>query len=104
MPLPREEIGTIHHRDQTKCRAANNFRRQGVHRRDVMDMHSILGLPNEKLTRSTAKAVGIELTGKWKPCEGCSMADTRRNAMPKINDNRAAVKLGRSFRGSAGGQ
>lgn len=39
-------------------------------RRDVMEMHRLLGYSYAQIRRETAKATGIPLTGAWKPCEG----------------------------------
>lgn len=36
----------------------------------MMGMYNILGHPHEKISRDTAKAVGIELTASWNPAKG----------------------------------
>lgn len=49
-------------------------------------MHKILDHPHDKNIRDAAKAVGIELTSKRKPYEGCSTAKAHRYAVPKHTD------------------
>lgn len=65
-----------------------------------MDMHNIFGPTLETIPRDTVKAVVIELTGRWKPCEACSMATAHRHYVPKSTDKRAAVQAGMCFCGS----
>lgn len=59
-----------------------------------MRMPKILRTRTRKHTRDTAKAVGIELTGKWEPCEGLSTAKVHRDTVPKRARARVAVERG----------
>ena len=65
--------------------------------RGVMEMHRLLGHPSEQITRETAKQLGVELSGQWTPCEACSMAKARRNAVPKSTNTRSTRRAGRFF-------
>ena len=46
--------------------------------RDINEYHRQLGHPNEQITRTTAKAFGIKLTGKLRKCEDCAIAKARQ--------------------------
>ena len=65
--------------------------------RGVMEMHRLLGHPSEKITRDTAKTLGVELSGPWTPCVACSKAKARRNAVPKSTNTRSIRRVGRFF-------
>ena len=65
--------------------------------RGVMEMHRLLGHPSEKITRDTAKKLGVELSGPWTPCVACSKAKARRNAVPKSTNTRSTRRAGRFF-------
>lgn len=67
---------------------------KAAQQRNVMDVHKTLRHPNEKISRVTAKAVGIELTAKCGPCQGCAMAKIHCHIVPKRTDSRVAVKRG----------
>ena len=45
---------------------------------DINEYHRQLGHPNEQITRSTAKAFGVKLTGKFQKCEDCAIAKARQ--------------------------
>ena len=51
-------------------------------RRDVMQVHRLLAHPSEHITRKTAKAAGISLTGEWGPCVECDLSKAHRHAVP----------------------
>ena len=65
--------------------------------RGVMEMHRLLGHPSERITRDTAKQLGINLSGPWTPCVACSKAKARRKAVPKSTNTRSTRKAGRFF-------
>ena len=46
--------------------------------RDINEYHRQLGYPNERTTRTTTKAFGIKLTGKFQKCEDCVIAKARQ--------------------------
>ena len=56
--------------------------------RDFMEVHCLLDHPSEHITRATAKATGIIITGEWRPYVGCYQSKDHRHAVPKT-DNRA---------------
>ena len=45
---------------------------------DINEYHRQLGHPNERITRTTAKAFGIKLTGKFQKYEDCAIAKARQ--------------------------
>ena len=48
---------------------------------DVNEFHNIYGHVSETLLRTTAKRLGIELTGEMHACTGCSMAKAYRKGI-----------------------
>ena len=56
--------------------------------RDFMEVHCLLDHPSEHITRATAKATGIIITGEWRPYVECYQSKDHRHAVPKT-DNRA---------------
>ena len=57
---------------------------------DVNEFHNIYGHASETLLRTTAKRLGIELTGEMHACTGCSM-------IARETKSRSDKKLGRAF-------
>ena len=62
-----------------------------------MKMHRLLGHPSEKITRDTAKQLGVELSVPWTLCVAGSKAKGRRNATPKSMNTRSSRRAGRFF-------
>lgn len=62
-----------------------------------MELHHLLGHPSEGITRGTARAVGVHLSGTWNPCVECSEARVRRYTVPKITNYRANRRAGIFF-------
>ena len=48
---------------------------------DVNEFRNIYGHANETLLRTTAKRLGIELTGEMHACTGCSMSKAFRKGI-----------------------
>ena len=65
--------------------------------RGVMEMHRLLGHLSEKVTRDTAKKLGVKLSDPLTPCVACSKAKARRNAVPKSTNARSTRRAGRFF-------
>ena len=63
--------------------------------RDINEYHRQLGHPNERITRTTAKAFGIKLTGKFQKCEDCAIAKARQKNVKKIPSKKAKHPGGR---------
>lgn len=51
--------------------------------RDILEAHHLMAHPSEHITRMTAKAVGIKLTGEWSPCSERDRTKIRRHTVPK---------------------
>ena len=64
---------------------------------DINVFHCVHGHANEFLLRETAKSLGVELLGKLRPCNGCSMAKGYRKPIANSTKSRATEKLGRVF-------
>ena len=58
---------------------------------DINVLHQQLGHPNELIVKKTSKEMGIVLTGKFKICESCELAKSRRSNMNKINYNHSSI-------------
>ena len=56
---------------------------------DVNEYHRQLGHPNEQVTRTTAKAFGIKLTGKFQKYEDCAIAKAHKKNVKKIPSKKA---------------
>lgn len=97
MLLPRGELGTINHRNKSIAAQPAALDVQAVQQYKLMGIHNILGHPNEKTTRDTTEAVGIELTGKWEHYEGCSTAKAYRHAVPTSTDKERAKEMTRAL-------
>ena len=57
----------------------------------------IYGHASETLLRTTAKRLGIELTGEMHACTGCSMSKAFRKGIARETKSRSDKKLGRVF-------
>ena len=64
--------------------------------RGAMKMHRLLD-SSEKITRDTAKQLGVELSGPWTPCVVYSKAKARRNSVPNSTNTRSTRRAGRFF-------
>lgn len=62
---------------------------------DINDFHCLYGHSNEFILRETAKSVSVELTGKMKPCTGCSMAKGFWKPISSRTNTRSDRKLRR---------
>ena len=62
-----------------------------------MEAHRLLGHLSERITRNTAKQLGVELSGPRTPCIACSKAKARRNAVPKSTNTHSTRRAGRFF-------
>ena len=67
------------------------------HQRDIIEFHQVLGHPAEQITRDTARMMGVQLSGSWRPCVHCSESRVCRYAVPKSTENRADRRAGRLF-------
>ena len=52
-------------------------------KKNVNDLHVELGHPSEVITRSTAKGLGIQVTGTFKPCEDCALVKAKQCSVSK---------------------
>ena len=52
---------------------------------DINNFHDILGHPNERVLRNTAKSLDVSLLGTLDVCDSCSLAKAKRKNMNKIN-------------------
>ena len=57
---------------------------------DIKEVHHLLAHPSENITRETAKAAGIIMTGEWRTCVECDRSKADRHAAPKMTDNCAS--------------
>ena len=64
---------------------------------NVNEYHKMLGHPNEVLTRSTAAARGIRLSGTFTPCEDCAVGKSKRKKLRKESVERAKAPGERMF-------
>ena len=60
--------------------------------KDMNLYHRQLGHPNEQITRATAKAFGIKLTGKFQKCEDCAVAKARQKNVKKVPSKKAKMQ------------
>ena len=59
-----------------------------------MEVKRLVAHPGEHITRTTANAAGISVTGEWRPCVECDKSKAHRFAMPRTTDNRASERAG----------
>ena len=52
-------------------------------KKNINDLHIKLGHPSKTITHSTAKAICIQVTGTFKPCEDCAMGKAKQHAVSK---------------------
>ena len=64
---------------------------------DINEYHKQLGHPNIAVTRSTAKARNVQLTGTPKTCVICLKAKAKKKSVPKSKVNRAKTPGERLF-------
>ncbi len=50
---------------------------------NVNDLHEQLGHPNEATTRLTGRAIGLNVTGIFQPCEACLIGKAKKNRISK---------------------
>ena len=53
------------------------------HKKNVNDLHSILGHPSESITHATTEAMGTEVTGTFKPCEDYIKGKAKQQGVSK---------------------
>ena len=68
---------------------------------DINEAHGLCHL-GEKLLRATFTALGTELTGQLRPCEGCCLANAKAKAVHKSSDTRATKPGERPFVDTSG--
>ena len=57
-------------------------------------IHGLLGHPNEKVTKATAKRLGMNIKDSPKSiCIDCAKSKTRRKNIPKVSQNQATQKV-----------
>jgi hypothetical protein len=56
---------------------------------DINEAHDKMGHFGEAMLRKTYKDMGVTLTGKLKPCDGCLRAKAKRKAISKISTSKA---------------
>ena len=47
-------------------------------KKSINNLHVELGHPSKTITHSTTKALGIRVTGMFKPCEGCVLGKAKQ--------------------------
>ena len=52
-------------------------------KKEINDLHVELGHPSEAILRSTAKGIGIQVTGTFKPCKDCALGKAKQQAVSK---------------------
>ena len=52
-------------------------------KRNINDLHIESGHPSETITQATTKALGIQVTGTFKPCEDCTLGKAKQWAISK---------------------
>jgi len=60
-------------------------------------MHQLLGHCGHDVSNMTAKAMGVELSGTFRPCLNCAEEKIRKNVIPKESHNKATEPGGRIF-------
>ena len=61
-------------------------------RRDIMEVRRLLAHPSEHITRATAKATGIAITGESRSCVECDQSKAHRHVVPRTTDYRASER------------
>lgn len=64
---------------------------------DINEFYCSYGHAHEALLRSTAKRMGVKLTGEFQPCAGCSRGKGYRKPIPSTTSSRSTRKLQRVF-------
>ena len=67
-------------------RDSNNERAVSVtalHKKNINDLHIELGHPSKTITHITAKALGIQVTGMFEPCEDCALGKAKQWSVSK---------------------
>ena len=57
---------------------------------DIKEVHHFPAHSSGNITKETAKAAGINMTGEWRPCGECDQSKAHRHAVPRTTDNRAS--------------
>ena len=52
-------------------------------KKNINNIHVDLGYPSENITQATTKALGIQVTGTFKPCEECALGKAKQSAVSK---------------------
>ena len=60
--------------------------------RDIMEVHRFIAHPSEHITRATAKATGITITGESRSCVECDQSKAHRHAVPRTTDYHASER------------
>ena len=64
-------------------------------KRNINNLHIELGHPSKTITHATVKALSIQVTSTFQPCEDCTLAKAKQWAFSK------AVPHSKNFRGKA---
>lgn len=59
---------------------AENIKAKSIH---VNDLHEQLSHPDEATTRQTGRAMGLNVTGSFKPCEACLVGKAKKTRISK---------------------
>ena len=54
-----------------------------VQQKDINVLHAMLGHPLEVISRVTGRSMGFNLTDMLKPCECCSLRETKKGGVSK---------------------
>ena len=64
---------------------------------DIRELYTERGHPSEDITWATGKAMGLQLTGMFKPCKDCALTEAKKNGMSKMALSCSMVKGKRLF-------
>ena len=68
-----------------------NYSVNKINKININTFHDILGHPNEKVLRNTAKILGIKPEGDLEVCDSCSLSKARRKDLNKINTHKSNI-------------
>ena len=58
---------------------------------DINSLHAILGHPSEIITRNTAKANDIKITGNMQQCHECALAKIKQQKIARTTNNKSTI-------------
>ena len=53
------------------------------HKKNIKDLHVEVGHPSKSIIHATTKALGIQVTGTFMPCEDCILGKAKQRAISK---------------------